>query len=151
MFRQKKSFFEKLTGSVNLDEEEAVNTPVIKNEKKDWLEEDNADGELSVDVYQTPTEIVVQAMIAGVKPEELDIDITRDMITVHGERHSVSESSDNDYYHQELYWGSFSRTIMLPCEVEVEEAEAIEKHGLLTIRLPKINKGKTQKVRVKSI
>ncbi|MBX4209529.1 Hsp20 family protein, partial [Candidatus Parcubacteria bacterium] len=49
------------------------------------------------------------------------------------------------------YWGSFSRTIMLPEEIEVEEAEAIERHGLLTIKLPKVDKSKQNKLRVKSV
>ncbi len=151
MFTKRKSFLERLTGSVPLEEEEDVKTSVAKVPKKDWLEEEEVDGELSVDVFQTPSEIVIKTMVAGVKPEELDIDITRDMVTIRGSRSASAEISDEDYYHQELYWGTFSRTIMLPCEIEVEEAEAVEKHGLLTLRLPKVNKDKTQKIRVKSI
>ena len=61
------------------------------------------------------------------------------------------EVEENDYFHRELYWGSFSRTIMLPEEIEVEEAEAIERHGLLTIKLPKVDKAKQNKLRVKSV
>ena len=107
------------------------------------------DGELTVDVYQTPTEIVIKTMVAGVKPEDLDISITRDMVTLKGKRESERFVKAEDYFHQELYWGSFSRTIMLPAEVEVDESEAIEKHGLLIIRLPKIDKNRQAKLRVR--
>jgi HSP20 family protein len=107
-------------------------------------------GELAVDVYQTPTHIVIKAMIAGVKPDDLDVSITRDMVTVRGKRERHTEGTAGDFFFQELYWGAFSRTIVLPQEVEIEEAEATEKHGLLTVRLPKLDKGRQAKLKVKS-
>lgn len=114
-----------------------------------WFDEEETEGELTVDVYQTPSEIVIKSMVAGVKPEDLDISITRDMVTIKGKRETERFVKEEDYYHQELYWGSFSRTIMLPSEVEVEEADAVEKHGLLIIRLPKIDKNKQTRLKVK--
>ena len=102
-----------------------------------------------MDVYQTPTEIIIKSMVAGVKPEDLDISITRDMVTIKGKRETERYVKEDDYFHQELYWGSFSRTVMLPAEVDVEESEAIEKHGLLILRLPKIDKNKQTRLRVK--
>ena len=81
-------------------------------------------------------------MIAGVKPEDLDVSITRDMVTIKGKREESREVAENDYFYKELYWGSFSRTILLPQEIEPEEAQAVEKHGLLTIHLPKVDKKK---------
>jgi len=151
MAKEKKSFFERLTGSIRADtsennEEESI--PISK--EGSWLEEETSDGQLTVDVYQTPSDILVKTMVAGVKPEDLDIDISRDMVTIRGKRESERVVNDEDYFHRELYWGSFSRTILLPQEVDVESAEAIEKHGLLIIRLPKINKDKQTKLRVKS-
>ncbi len=106
--------------------------------------------ELQVDVYQTPDDIVVRAMIAGVKPHNVDISLTRDMITITGSREETKEVTEDDYFYRELSWGSFTRTIMLPAEVEVDEADAQEKHGVLTIRLPKINKERQAKIKVKS-
>ncbi|MDD4989189.1 MAG: Hsp20/alpha crystallin family protein, partial [Candidatus Pacebacteria bacterium] len=108
-------------------------------------------GQLAVDVHQTPEEIVIKTMVAGVRPEDLDINITRDMVTIKGKREGERGISDENYFSKELYWGSFSRTILLPQEVEPEESEAIEKHGLLIIKLPKINKGKQTKLKVKTI
>jgi HSP20 family molecular chaperone IbpA len=114
------------------------------------IEEDPVDGELSVDVYQTPTHIIIKAMIAGVKPEDLDVSITRDMVTVRGKRERHTEGGNGEYFFEELYWGSFSRTIVLPQEVDIEDAEAVEKHGLLIIRLPKMDKGRQAKLKVRS-
>ena len=119
-------------------------------ERETEMPEESVEGELSVDVYQTPTHIVIKAMIAGVRPEDLDVSITRDMVTLRGKREEHTEGSTGDFFFQELYWGSFSRTIVLPQEVEIEEAEAIEKHGLLIIRLPKMDKGRQAKLKVRS-
>lgn len=157
MPKDKKSFFERLTGSVHVDKEEDSEEKEIalrgrgkKAEKENWIEEDNEDGQLTVDVYQTPDDIVIKTMVAGVKPEDLDISITRDMVTLKGTREESREVNEGDYFTKELYWGSFSRTILLPQEIEVEGAEASEKHGLLIIKLPKVDKGRQTKLKVKS-
>ena len=79
----------------------------------------------------------------------MDIAITRDMVTIRGHREEAHEVSEEDYYSRELYWGSFSRNILLPQEIDVEGAEATEKHGLLTLRLPKLDKHRETKLKVK--
>lgn len=161
MARNKRSLFEWLTGGAEADTDysfediESGNnfggTPA-RGDRRPVAEvpEEQTDGELAVDVYQTPTHIIIKAMIAGVRPEDLDISITRDMVTVRGKRERYSEGTAADFFFQELYWGSFARTVVLPQEVEIEEAEATEKHGLLTIRLPKVDKGRQAKLKVKS-
>ena len=126
-------------------------TPAVaKGERELPAEPEDIEGELAVDVYQTPTHIIIKAMIAGVKPEDLDISITRDMVTIRGKRERHTEGTAGDFFFSELYWGSFSRTIVLPQEVEIEDAEASEKHGLLVVRLPKLDKGRQAKLKVKS-
>lgn len=147
----KKSFFERLTGTVKLEEEEIQETESQGEARGSLLEDTEEEGQLTVDVYQTTSEIVIKTMVAGVRPEDLDINITRDMVTIKGKREAAKEVDDQDYFHRELYWGSFSRTVMLPEEIEVEEAEAVERHGLLVIKLPKIDKAKQNKLRVKSV
>ncbi len=162
--KDNRSFFEKLTGVVKMDdmsEEDDIDVANPRGSKlpqrdslaqtpgQQWGEEEPEEGQLTVDVYQTPAEIVIKTMVAGVRPEDLDISITRDMVVIKGKRETERTVSDEDYFHQELYWGSFSRTIMLPAEVEVEESEAIEKHGLLIIRMPKIDKHKQTRLKVK--
>ena len=152
--KDNRSFFEKLTGSIKMDDmEDEIEEPKLPsrttNASVGSILEETEEGELTIDVYQTPTEIVIKSMVAGVKPEDLDISITRDMVIIKGKRETEKFVRDEDYFHQELYWGSFSRSIMLPSEVEVEEADAIEKHGLLIIRLPKIDKNKQTRLSVK--
>jgi HSP20 family protein len=157
MNREKKSFFERLTGTINMAAGDDVEVEIdkktagsIKKEKDTWMEEEANVGELAVDVYQTPENIFIKTMVAGVKPEDLDVAITRDMVTVSGRREEARTTGDDDYFLKELYWGEFSRTILLPAEIEPENAEAYEKHGLLIVRLPKVNKDKQTKLRVKS-
>lgn len=107
-------------------------------------------GELAVDVYQTPDAIVIKALLAGVQPQSIDISLTREMVTISGSRQDEREVEENDYFQRELYWGSFSRTILLPEEIDVDAAEASEKHGVLMLRLPKINKSRQTKLKVRS-
>lgn len=115
-------------------------------EKEEWLE---PEGELAVDVYQTDSELIIQSAIAGVKPEELDISLEGDMITIEGERKKPFEEK-GDYFVQECYWGKFSRKIILPVEINPDQIEATFKDGILTIRLPKILKEKKRKIVVRS-
>ena len=162
MENKKRSFFERLTGSMGAEdyEEESrkdYSVRNIKSEKRDkkddndWMKEENEEAELSVDVYQTPTDMIIQTMVAGVKPEDLELSITRDIITIVGKREEHRNIDDSNYFTKELYWGKFSRTLSLPQEVEPEEVEATEKHGLLTIRIQKVDKDKTNNIKVKSL
>lgn len=157
MENKKRSFFERLTGSINIDEEEVEETkkkPVAGHAGKkaaNWIEEEAEEAELAVDLYQTPTEIVVQTMVAGVRPEDLEISVLRDVLTISGKREESRIIDEENYFAKELYWGKFTRTISLPQEVEPEEVEATEKHGLLTIKLQKVDKDKKNNVKVKSL
>jgi HSP20 family protein len=156
--KKKRSFFERITGGTKVDEEFDDfdhDDDLIKGNDNyvvnSSLEESaTVGGELSVDVINTPNEILIKAMVAGVKPQDLDVQISRDMVTIVGSREESHEASEQDYYHKELYWGAFSRNILLPEEVDVELAEAREKHGLLEIKLPKIDKGRKTKLQIKS-
>lgn len=156
---KKRSFFERLTGSKSVNDEEDKKeflTKGIKGDKKntngnEWMEEENEEAELSIDLYQTPTDIIIQTMVAGVRPEDLELSIARDMITIRGKREENRIIDEDNYFTKELYWGKFSRTISLPAEVEPEEVEATEKHGLLTIKIQKVDKEKKNSVKVKSI
>jgi len=154
MPKDKKGFFQKIkkmvTFSNDTEIDDAETTELEEAEKEDSILDDEEEGQLAVDMCQTPTEIIIKTMVAGVKPEDLDIAITRDMVTIRGKRAESYEASENDFFHKELYWGSFSRTIVLPAEVEIEEAEASEKHGLLTLVLPKIDKNRQSKLKVRT-
>ena len=167
----KPSFFQRLTGATDAREyEDFLDDPKAEhavfggrgNERHTRItmkpsqthemapvEQEDA-GELAVDVYQTPDSIVIKALIAGVQPQTIDISLTREMLTISGIRADEREVEDDNYFQRELYWGSFSRTILLPEEIDVDRAEASEKHGILMIRLPKINKKRETKLKVRA-
>mgnify|MGYP001580645195 CR=1 FL=1 len=149
MSKNKKSFFERLTGSVSLNSEEHKIQTGNRN-LSEALTEENEEAQLTVDVFQTENDIIIQAIVAGVKENDLDISITQDMITIRGERENKTEITKENYYYQELYWGTFSRSILLPQEVNPDEAEANLKNGVLTIKLPRLDKERVKKVKIKT-
>lgn len=114
----------------------------------DWMED--YEGQLAVDVYQTGDDVVLKAPIAGVNPEDLEISITDEVVTVKGSRKEVEEVTHENYFSQECYWGGFSRTYALPVPVNSEKATAELKKGILTIRIPKLEKTKTRTIEIKT-
>ena len=157
MENKKRSFFERLTGSLTVDDDSDLKKDYAKGfakpskNEKDWVEAENDEAELSIDVYETPTDIIVQTMVAGVRPEDLEISVARDTLTVRGERAESRIINEENYFTKELYWGKFSRTLTLPSEVEPEEVEATERHGLVTIKIKKVDKAKKSNIKVRSI
>jgi HSP20 family molecular chaperone IbpA len=132
MPKDKRSFFERLTGAVKIEHEDdemeyeevpthrgghGGNTSATSDyperrdaQQSEWIEESAEEGQLTVDVFQTQNDIVIKTIVAGVRPEDLDISISRDMVTIKGKREESREVSEDDYFHRELYWGAFSRT-----------------------------------------
>ena len=106
------------------------------------------EGQLTVDVYQTPDEIVVESAIAGVRPEDIDVNVTPDSLVIRGSRERERDAEDTDYLYQECYWGRFARSIIFPQEVDPENASVTLKNGILTVRLPKAVKRKSRKLNV---
>lgn len=162
---KKPSFLQRLTGVMpaddyddfvdnELEESELESDDVLMSGESEWPghnePEHEQEGELPVDMYQTPDSIVIRALVAGVTPDDLDIAITRDMVTIRGHREESREAPDQDYFHHELFWGSFTRTLLLPEEILIDEAVAKEKHGLLEIVLPKVDKDRSTRLKVKS-
>jgi HSP20 family protein len=159
------SFFEKLKGTkqeVSVEEESAEEKPIIEKpkarvkkaekakpnnqERKELFE---AEGQLAIDLYQTDSEVVIQAPIAGVKKEDLDIMIENDVIVIKGRREEPEETEEKNYFYQECYWGPFSRQIIMPVEGDPSRAEATMKNGILTIRIPRIEREKKRKLEIK--
>lgn len=95
------------------------------------------EGQLAVDVAQNGKELVIMATIAGARPEDISINIFNDLLTIRGSRHHEQEIKDDDYFYRECFWGSFSRTIVLPVDVLTDDARATLKNGVLIIRIPK--------------
>lgn len=117
--------------------------------EEQWLEDDYEEGQLSIDVYQTPENLVVKSTIAGVKPEDIDISINNDMLTIRGKREMIETVSEQNYLYRECYWGSFSRSIILPTEVKADKIDAFLENGVLTIVLPKAHASRHITIKVK--
>ena len=165
---KKPSFLDRLTGNAPaqdydriLDEKHTFGDDDAEHDEEGYEEDEwsqdshkddgpQQDGELPVDMFQTDDAIIIRALVAGVSPAELEISITRDMVTLRGVREEIQEVHDDGYFHRELFWGSFSRTLVLPEEIAIDEAEAQEKHGLLEIRLPKLDKHRSTQLKVRS-
>ncbi len=111
---------------------------------------DDDEGTLTVDVFEDGDCIVVQSTVAGVKEDDLEINITNESVTIRGERERKEKVEEKDYFYQELFWGSFSRSIILPQEVDPDSSTAALKNGVLTIRMPKMNRNRAKKLKVKA-
>ncbi len=165
----KRSFFNRLSGSSqtggtfdSFDEELPETIPPARRESRGRGGEtasrlaplDNnslgGEGQLPVDVHQTGNDIIIRAFVAGVRPDELNISISRDMVEIGGSRMEREQVATPDYFTRELFWGSFSRAILLPQEVDVDASSATAKDGLLTIILPKLDKARQTRLRVKT-
>ncbi|MEK7203033.1 MAG: Hsp20/alpha crystallin family protein [Patescibacteria group bacterium] len=128
---------------------EAISKKEKNIQGEEWLNSDYEEGKLSIDVFQTPTKLVIKSTIAGVKPSDIDISINNDMLTIRGKREANNEIDNADFLYRECYWGSFSRSIILPVEVKADKIEASIENGILTIVLPKVKKAKQISITVK--
>lgn len=108
-----------------------------------------AEGQLAIDVYQTPDDIIVESTIAGVQGDDIDIDVTSEKVTIRGNRKKENKVSIGDYYYQECFWGKFSRSIILPEEIDPDKAHSSLNNGVLTITLPKVKRDVARKIKVK--
>lgn len=139
-----------LSGNEEASEIQTEVAPQKEADKEEWIEgSENYEGQLSVDVFQTPDSIVIKSTIAGVKPEDVDVSIENDMLTIRGQRKQEETIAEENYFYQECYWGGFSRSIILPVEVVTDEIDAALKDGVLTVSLPKAKKSKGISIKVK--
>ena len=150
MDEETKKYFEELTDTAEEAQIELTKagSSALRTRSSDRDLSEETEGQLTIDVYQTSNCIVIESTIAGVKPEDLDIDITNESVTIKGSREKEEKISDNDYIYQECYWGRFSRSVILPQEVDPEAAEASMKNGILTIKLPKLDRHRAKKLKV---
>lgn len=131
----------------------SVGVTAESSAKKDWFKGTESgsaeeEGQLTIDVYQTKDAIIIKSIIGGARPEDLDISVTSDMVTIKGTRKNPDIVLPEDYFYQECFWGNFSRSIILPCDIRGGEVEAKMKNGILTVKLPKIEKSSSTKIQV---
>lgn len=142
------NFFKKLAGGDGPIPSVQAEAEIIED-GADWLDEEYEEGQLSIDVYQTQSKIIIKSTIAGVKAEDIDISINNDMLTIRGKREMMEKIKEENYLYKECYWGSFSRSIILPVEIDAENIEASLENGVLTVTLPKARAAKQISVKVK--
>jgi HSP20 family protein len=159
---KKRSFFDRLSGSIPVDDydfDDDVPQPYIAQRGSapapapsysQAPQHEDADGQLPVDVYQTENDIIVRAFVAGVRPDDINLSISRDMVVIDGVREEREQVIENDYIKRELFWGSFATTIHLPQEIDVDSSTANAKDGLLTLVLPRLDKSRQTKLKVKA-
>jgi HSP20 family protein len=129
--------------------EEKTGFESLANEAGNWLAADYQEGQLSIDVFEENDNLVVKSTIAGVRPDNIDIAINHDMLTIRGRREEMKKVAEENYLYRECYWGSFSRSIILPFEVKTDKIEAELENGILTITLPKARTSKEISIKVK--
>lgn len=125
-----------------------VSTPISKQDE-DWMTD--YEGALNIDMYQTKDNVIIKSTIAGVRPDDIDITVANDMVTIQGTRSREEKITDDNYFYQECYWGGFSRSVIVPVDIDSEHIEADLKDGILTVVIPKAAKAKTKKVKVKGL
>ena len=130
---------------ITIEEQPPSQEPIEELKVDDWFE---PEGELAIDVYSTEKDVVIQSVIAGVRPEEIDITVENDVVTIKGNRRNPNETEEKHYLHEECYWGPFSRQVFLPEDIDVKNVTAIMKDGVLTLRLPKLHLEKTKQVKI---
>ncbi len=117
---------------------------------RDWLAPTNGAPTLAVDLHESDDDLTVRASVPGVKPEEIDISITGDTLTIKGETHEEKEEKDGSYHLRERRYGAFHRTLSLPTQVDADKAEAVFENGVLTLTLPKVEEVKPKSIKVKT-
>ncbi len=167
------SILRKLTGAVDFDDNDAlveeqdlreslrsrfaeeevveeIEDEVMQSTVSTVEEDDDAiEGALTIDVFQTENDIVIVSTIAGVTSKDLDVSITNDMVTISGKRRNNAQVKQENYFYQECYWGGFSRSVILPIDVDAEKASAELKDGVLNVTLPKSEKVKIKNIPIK--
>jgi HSP20 family protein len=121
----------------------------VNQKEEDWMSD--YEGALNIDMYQTKDNVIIKSTIAGVRPEDIDITVANDMVSIKGERSKEENIPQDDYFYQECYWGSFTRSVIVPVDIDSEHIEADYKDGILTVIIPKAAKAKTKKVKVKGL
>ena len=94
------------------------------------------DGQLVLDVYKKTSEVIIQSTMAGVDPENIEIFFGNNILTVQGSRHRHQNIPEENFYYQECYFGSFSRSVKISEDVESKKISASLENGILTIKLP---------------
>ncbi|MEI7452169.1 MAG: Hsp20/alpha crystallin family protein [Candidatus Falkowbacteria bacterium] len=118
----------------------AVFKTVDSDVAEKWFNDDAVGGQLLLDVFSTDKNIIIKSAMAGVRMEDLNVSLSNGLLTVRGQREANFDEKKGKYVYKECYWGSFSRSIVLPEEVDSKKIEAFLENGVLTIILNKVKR-----------
>ncbi|MDY6912220.1 MAG: Hsp20/alpha crystallin family protein [Chloroflexota bacterium] len=105
---------------------------------------------MPLDIYQTPDEVVVKATIPGVQPEDVEITLNGDVLTIKSASKVDEEIKETEYLYRERRYGIYTRTVNLPADLQTDKAEALFENGVLTLRIPKAEEVKPRQIKVKT-
>lgn len=154
MGKEKKSFFEKIISGPSASQSgiEIKRETDVSEEREIEIEnkslKNTEEGQLSVDVYETDSAITVVSIIGGIGEEDISISVDNNVLTIAGVREKDKEQENRNYFVAECFWGPFSRSIILPVEVDVERVKAIMKNGILKVNLPKLGGRRSKKIKI---
>jgi len=117
---------------------------------RSWLAPSEGVATLALDVHESNDDVTVRASIPGVKPEDIDISITGDTLTIKGETHEEKETEEGNYHMRERRYGAFQRSTSLPTLVNADKAQAEFENGVLTLTLPKVEAVKPKSIKIKT-
>ena len=128
-------------------------TQPVASQDESWIATpEGYEGQLAVDVYHDQQNVYIRAIIGGINPNDLEVHLNNDMVTIKGKRNAPSEQIPSDHFFiQECYWGGFSRSIILPVDIKNDAVEAKVEHGVLTVTLPKSHRPKNSRIPVKAV
>ena len=105
---------------------------------------------LAIDMYETKDDVVVKAALPGIKPEQVEVTITGDVLTIRGESKEENQVKEENYVRKERRFGSFSRCVTLPDGLKADKADATFENGVLTLKIPKAEESKSKTIKVKT-
>ena len=106
--------------------------------------------DLAIDMYETKDDVVVKAALPGIKPEQVEVTITGDTLSIRGESTEENEVREENYLRKERRFGSFCRSVVLPSGIKADKADAMFENGVLTLKIPKAEETKAKTIKVKT-
>lgn len=133
----------------DIDEDEDLDADLFEEEKRVPVENKEGVGDLQINLVDRGDELIAQALVPGLDEDDIKVDLNREMLTISAESNEQHAEKDGDYLYEEVRFGSFSRSVLLPAEVEVEDSKAEVRDGILRIVMPKIDKEAHKRLSVK--
>ena len=131
------------------DLEDELGEDIFDESPTPLARKNDAAEDLQINLLDKGDMLVAQSLVPGLDEDEIDVDLNREMLTITTSSNERCVETGGDYLYEELFFGSFARSILLPAEIEVEDSKAVVKDGILTVEMPKIDKAARKKLSIK--